>query len=90
MTAEILCLNDTDRYLENIRIAAQALRSGGIVAFPTETVYGLGVCADNDTAIDNLYSVKQRPRNKELSILIAEPYDVTKHVEHISPIPSIT
>ncbi len=86
MTAEILCLNDTDRYLENIRTAAQALRSGGIVAFPTETVYGLGVCADNDTAIDNLYSVKRRPRNKELSILIAEPNDVTKHVKHISPI----
>ena len=86
MTAEILCLNDTDRYLENIRIAAQALRSGGIVAFPTETVYGLGVCADNDTAIDNLYSVKRRPRNKELSILIAEPDDVRKHVKQITPI----
>ena len=86
MTAEILCLNDTDRYLENIRTAAQALRSGGIVAFPTETVYGLGVCADNDTAIDNLYSVKRRPRNKELSILIAEPDDVRKHVKQITPI----
>ncbi|MDP6583786.1 MAG: L-threonylcarbamoyladenylate synthase, partial [Anaerolineales bacterium] len=74
------------RYLENIRTAAQVLRSGGIVAFPTETVYGLGVCADNDTAIDNLYSVKRRPRDKELSILIAEPNDVTKHVKHMSPI----
>ncbi len=86
MIAEILCLNDTDRYLENIRIAAQALLSGRIVAFPTETVYGLGVCADNNTAIDNLYSVKQRPRHKELSILIAEPDDVIKHVKHIPPI----
>ena len=86
MTAEILRLDDKDRYLENIRTAAQALRSGGIVAFPTETVYGLGVCADNDTAIDNLYSVKRRPRNKELSILIAEPDDVRKHVKQITPI----
>ncbi len=86
MTAEILRLDDKDRYLENIRTAAQALRSGGIVAFPTETVYGLGVCADNDTAIDNLYSVKQRPRDKKLSIMIAKPGDVTKHVKHIPPI----
>ncbi len=86
MTAEILRLDDKDRYLENIRTAAQALRSGRIVAFPTETVYGLGVCADNDTAIDNLYSVKRRPRNKELSILIAEPDDVRKHVKQITPI----
>ena len=86
MTAEILCLNDKDRYLENIRTAAQALRSGGIVAFPTETVYGLGVCADNDTAIDNLYSAKQRSRDKKLSIMIAEPDDVRKHVKQITPI----
>ena len=86
MTAEILCLNDKDRYLENIRTAAQALRSGRIVAFPTETVYGLGVCADNDTVIDNLYSAKQRSRDKKLSIMIAEPDDVRKHVKQITPI----
>ena len=86
MTAEILRLDDKDRYLENIRTAAQVLRSGGIVAFPTETVYGLGVCADNDTAIDNLYSAKQRSRDKKLSIMIAEPDDVRKHVKQITPI----
>jgi L-threonylcarbamoyladenylate synthase len=86
MTAEILRLDDKDRYLENIRTAAQALRSGRIVAFPTETVYGLGVCADNDTAIDNLYSAKQRSRDKKLSIMIAEPDDVRKHVKQITPI----
>lgn len=86
MTAEILCLNDKDRYLENIRTAAQALRSGRIVAFPTETVYGLGVCADNDTVIDNLYSAKQRSRDKKLSIMIAEPDDARKHVKQITPI----
>jgi len=86
MTAEILYLDDKARYLENIRTAAQALLSGGIVAFPTETVYGLGVCADNERAIDSLYSVKQRPRDKKLSIMIAEPDDVTKHIKHIPPI----
>ena len=86
MTAEILRLDDKDRYLENIRTAAQALRTGRIVAFPTETVYGLGVCADNDTAIDNLYSAKQRSRDKKLSIMIAEPDDVRKHVKQITPI----
>jgi L-threonylcarbamoyladenylate synthase len=86
MTPEILCLDDADRYLENIRTAAQALISGRIVAFPTETVYGLGVCADNDRAIDSLYRVKRRPRDKKLSIMIAEPDDITKYVKHIPPI----
>ena len=86
MKAKILNLKNPDTYRENIKIAAQALISGRIVAFPTETVYGLGVCADNDRAIDSLYRVKQRPRDKELSIMIAEPEDVSKHVKHIPPI----
>ncbi len=86
MVAKLLSLNNQNEYRENIRVAAQALLSGKIVAFPTETVYGLGVCADNDSAIDSLYRVKQRPRHKELSVMIASPEDVVKHVKHIPPI----
>lgn len=86
MTAEILNLKIPDTYRENIKIAAEALLSGKIVAFPTETVYGLGVCADNNAAIDNLYRVKQRSRDKKLSIMIATPEEVTKHVKQIPPI----
>ncbi|MBC8551595.1 MAG: threonylcarbamoyl-AMP synthase [Candidatus Brocadiales bacterium] len=86
MTAKILNLKNPDTYRENIKIAAKALLSGKIVAFPTETVYGLGVCADNDTAIDNLYSVKQRHRDKKLSIMISKSEDITKYVKQIPPI----
>ena len=86
MTAKILNLKNPDTYRENIKIAAKALRSGRIVAFPTETVYGLGVCTNNNAAIDNLYSVKRRPRHKELSIMIADTDDVAKHVQYIPPI----
>jgi len=86
MTAKILNLKNPDTYMENIKIAAKALLSGKIVAFPTETVYGLGVCADNDTAIDNLYRVKQRHRDKKLSIMISKSEDITKYVKHIPPI----
>ena len=86
MTAQILNLKNPDTYRENIKIAAQALRTGRIVAFPTETVYGLGVCADNNVAIDNLYHVKQRSRDKKLSIMIARPEDIKKYVKQIPPI----
>ncbi len=86
MGAEILNLENPDTYLGNISIASQALLSGGIVAFPTESVYGLGVCADNESAINNLYNVKQRPRNKQFAIMISKPEDVTKFVKHIPPI----
>ena len=83
MTAKILNLKNPDTYTENIKVAANALLSGKIVAFPTETVYGLGVCADNDIAIDNLYSVKRRSRDKKLSIMISESEEVSKYVKHV-------
>ena len=44
-----------------VRRAAQILRAGGLVAFPTETVYGLGADAANPKAISRLYAVKRRP-----------------------------
>ncbi len=86
MTAKILNLNNPYTYWENIGTAKQALLSGGIVAFPTESVYGLGVCAENDLAINNLFKVKQRPRHKQFAILISKPEDVEKHIKHIPPI----
>jgi L-threonylcarbamoyladenylate synthase len=44
-----------------VRRAAQILRAGGLVAFPTETVYGLGADAANQEAVSRLYAVKRRP-----------------------------
>jgi L-threonylcarbamoyladenylate synthase len=83
MTAKILNLKNPDTYTENIKVAANALLSGKIVAFPTETVYGLGVCADNSAAIDNLYRVKQRSRDKKSSIMISKSEEVSKYVKHV-------
>ena len=44
-----------------INLAAEALKNGGLVAFPTETVYGLGADATNDTAVAKLFAAKGRP-----------------------------
>ena len=44
-----------------VRRAAQILRAGGLVAFPTETVYGLGADASSEKAVARLYAVKRRP-----------------------------
>jgi L-threonylcarbamoyladenylate synthase len=47
---------------ENLRQAARVLRNGGIVAFPTETVYGLGANAFDATAVARIFEIKRRPR----------------------------
>ena len=46
---------------ENIARAAQLIRAGELVAFPTETVYGLGAAATNDEAVRRIFEIKQRP-----------------------------
>lgn len=63
--------NDKDlRYGTSIDLAAEYLRQGKIVAFPTETYYGLAVDAENDESIKRLFEIKKRPSNKPLILLI--------------------
>ncbi len=54
-----------------IREAVKVLKTGGLVAFPTETVYGVGVNANNAKAVERLYSIKQRPKDKLFARLIS-------------------
>jgi L-threonylcarbamoyladenylate synthase len=56
-----------------INEAVQALRDGGLVAFPTETVYGLGADARNPEAIKKIFTAKGRPSNHPLIIHLAAP-----------------
>lgn len=48
--------------------AAEILRQGGIVAFPTETVYGIGACVTNSAAVSRLRVIKQRPTGKAFTV----------------------
>jgi L-threonylcarbamoyladenylate synthase len=61
----------TNPMQHEIKKAAKALKDGHLVAFPTETVYGLGADATNEKAIGRIYSVKGRPTNHPLIVHIA-------------------
>jgi len=61
----------------SIEQAAAVLRVGGVVAFPTDTVYGLGAHSFMASAIERLYKVKGRERQKAIPLLIAHMKDVT-------------
>jgi L-threonylcarbamoyladenylate synthase len=56
--------------------AALHLQAGGLVSFPTETVYGLGANAESESAIAKIYEAKNRPSNHPLIVHIAETADV--------------
>jgi L-threonylcarbamoyladenylate synthase len=56
---------------DNIKQAVRLLRAGGVVAFPTDTVYGLGAHGFIASAIEELYVLKRREREKAIALLIA-------------------
>jgi len=56
----------------NIAAAAEAVRAGLLVAFPTETVYGLGADAGNDRAVADIFAAKDRPRFNPLIVHVAD------------------
>ncbi len=62
--------------LADVQAAAQALAEGQLVAFPTETVYGLGANACNDTATARIFAAKGRPADHPLIVHIASPSGV--------------
>ena len=60
--------------------AARILRAGGLVAFPTETVYGLGADATNPEAVQRIYAAKGRPSDNPMIVHIADPADLPARV----------
>lgn len=73
----------------DIIFSAQCLREGGLVAFPTETVYGLGADAFNTKAVARIFEVKQRPTFDPLIVHISEFSQLEMLFDHpISPLVS--
>lgn len=67
-----------------IKKAAKILKHGGLVAFPTETVYGLGANAKDEKAIAKLCKVKQRPEDKSFTIQLADKRKIEEFAMNIS------
>lgn len=57
-----------------------ALRNGGIILYPTDTVWGIGCDATNEKAADRIYKLKKRTDNKAMIVLVTEERDVLQYV----------
>ncbi len=73
----------TDEY--DIALAGEIIRNGGLVAFPTETVYGLGANALDDHAVKKIYAAKGRPSDNPLIVHISKKEDIVPLVKEITP-----
>ncbi|MBU1160396.1 threonylcarbamoyl-AMP synthase, partial [Patescibacteria group bacterium] len=84
MKTKIIKINPNKPEISKIKTAAKILKQGGLVAFPTDTVYGLGADAFNVHAVKKIFQVKKRLTNKPLIILIANKKTVYKLAKNVS------
>ena len=66
-------LNDIEQCLE-------VLKKGGLLLYPTDTIWGIGCDATNEQAVAQIYALKKRVASKSMIVLIADEKDLTKYV----------
>lgn len=64
----------------DIELALETLRKGGVILYPTDTVWGLGCDATNEAAVDAVFRLKQRPAEKSCILLLADERDLLQYV----------
>lgn len=67
---------------DDVKNALKALRAGGVILYPTDTIWGLGCDATNAEAVRKIYAIKQRAENKSLIILVNSPGMLERYVDN--------
>jgi len=77
-------------YTDDITPSIAVLREGGLLIYPTDTVWGIGCDATNAQAVEKIFSLKQRPSQKSMIVLLADAHELPKYVaklpENIIPL----
>jgi L-threonylcarbamoyladenylate synthase len=69
---QIIKIDPKNPSLKAIKIAAEVIKKGGVIIYPTDTIYGIGVSALDQAAIDRVYKIKKRPGAKPLSVIVRD------------------
>jgi len=82
---KVLCLDNSENTAAAAKQAAQALRGGQIIAYPTDTIYGLGCVADNAKAVNRIYQMKQRSYTKPPIVLLSD-LEILRYYCYLTPV----
>jgi len=74
-----LAINNQNPQMRLITKAVDILRDGGVIIYPTDTVYGLGCALFNKKGIDRIYEIKRRNRKQPLSFVCADLKDISRY-----------
>jgi L-threonylcarbamoyladenylate synthase len=69
---------------EDIKQAVKVLREGGLILYPTDTIWGIGCDASNEKAVERIYKLKQRADNKSMLVLVSRPEMIQFYVDEFS------
>lgn len=72
--------------IEEIKKACQVMRDGGVILYPTDTIWGIGCDATNPEAVRRVYDIKQRIDSKALLVLVDSPVKVDFYVSDVPEI----
>ncbi|MDE6613767.1 MAG: threonylcarbamoyl-AMP synthase, partial [Clostridia bacterium] len=78
METKVLPVNE-----KSLGLAKEIIQNSGTVAFPTETVYGLGANALNTAAVENIFKIKGRPNDNPLIVHVHKDYDISSLVSDV-------
>lgn len=81
MSAPILTIDPLHPQPRHIERCIAILEAGGLIAYPTDSYYGIGCDLFNKKAIERIYQLKQRPRTKPLSFVCADLSDVARYAQ---------
>jgi L-threonylcarbamoyladenylate synthase len=68
-----------------ILLSLEVLQAGGLIAFPTDTVYGVGALAFDEKAVKSIYVAKDRPNEKAIPVLLGDAEDIDQTASNIPP-----
>ncbi|MBN2240106.1 MAG: threonylcarbamoyl-AMP synthase [Dehalococcoidales bacterium] len=75
----------SEQLADQIETGAAILKNGGVVAFPTDTVYGLGACLENQDAVKRVYDIKSRSYDIPVPLLLADISWLSEYALTVSP-----
>ena len=70
----------------DIKKALEVLKSGGIILYPTDTIWGIGCDATNEEAVKRVYEIKQREDSKSMLVLMENPNRISSYVDDVPEI----
>lgn len=70
-------------FTNDVETSLKVIQSGGLILYPTDTIWGIGCDATNEQAVDKIFALKQRPETKSMIVLLADEKELLQYVAHV-------